>query len=163
MGVLRDWRCLAHGDFESMLDEPRCPHGCTTVEKVFLQPPGFFSPASQNIDSNMEKIAKSYGLTDMNNRGGKPVITPDANKQRQAEEYARFMKQKFGDGWGTVQKGGNLNVATGQISGGGPGVAGSLSQYHAQADNVLAEVKPALTPKPVLVRHDHENLQVRTA
>ncbi|NBW22734.1 MAG: hypothetical protein EBR82_83795 [Caulobacteraceae bacterium] len=36
--ILNDYKCAMHGFFES--DKPICPHGCDTVQKVFLQPVG---------------------------------------------------------------------------------------------------------------------------
>ena len=146
MGILRDWNCLGHGTFESWEDNPKCPHGCSTVEVVFLQPPGLFSDRSKNLDKNTRMLAQSYGLTDMSNRGGKAVITPDPKFTNSQQEYTNYMRQRFGDGWGNLPKNSNVSAAIGQ--------------YGATPDNALDEAKPMFTPKPVLIRKDHENLRV---
>lgn len=165
MGILRDFQCLAHGNFESMEEKPLCPFGCDTVQMVFLQPPAFNSARTSNIDKTLESIAKSHGLTDMNNRGGAAVKRPTSKFANSQEEYTRFMRERYGDGWGVVPKGGTMNVKTKEVTneGTGPGVAGALSQYHGHADNALAEVRDALVPKPVRVLRDHENLSVDMA
>jgi hypothetical protein len=165
MGILRDWQCRAHGNFESSEESPLCPYGCDTVEKIFLQPAVFRSNRTANIDRTLESLAKSHGLTDMNNRGGHAVRRPSTDQVRQQDEFNRFIHERYGDGWGQIPKGGTLNVKTKEITGAGPGVGAALAQYHGRADNVLSEVREAgaLVPKPVLVRQDHENLKVSDA
>lgn len=69
-----DWKCPKHGVFES--SHPICPSmGCSHegVEKIFLKAPSFKSDVTKNTDSGIRSLADSYGLSDMNNRGGKAV------------------------------------------------------------------------------------------
>ena len=49
MAVLNDYRCKAHGVFESF--EPKCPKGCTggAVEKLILKAPGFLSAKTKEM------------------------------------------------------------------------------------------------------------------
>ncbi len=160
--IIKEYRCKAHGNFESSDENPVCPYGCDVVDRVFMTPPGFRSDATRRMDSNTEMLAKSYGLTDMNNRGGRPVIGQDPNMARRQEEFNHFIKQRYGDGWGNVPKGGTYNVQERRVEGTGSGAMGALSQYHATPDNVVGNLKDsgAFTPKPVHMIRDHENLKV---
>lgn len=65
--VLKEYRCLAHGDFEAYKEI--CPHGCDTVERRFGTP---FSIGKQakNIDKTLDTLAADYGMTDMRNDTG---------------------------------------------------------------------------------------------
>lgn len=163
MAVVKEFICMAHGAFESSEESPSCPRGCTTVRRAFLTAPGVASDRTKNIDRTLDSLAKSHGMTDISNRGGRAAKRADPNAEKRQREFNDFIKSRYGEGWGAVPKGGTLNVQTGQIEGGGPGVGGALAQYHASADNVLGEVKEALVPKPVLVRQDHEKLNVTDA
>ena len=166
MGVLRDWTCLGHGNFESSEDEPLCPvGGCNTVRKVFLQPPGFTSSRTQNIDRTLDSLARSHGMTDIQNRGGRAAKGETPGQRQRAEEFNAYVREKYGSNWQSVAKGGTMNAQTKEITGTGPGAAASLAQYHAKPDDVLTQVKDAgaLVPKPVLVRQDHENLKISDA
>ena len=64
---IKEYRCLAHGPFESRSKAPKCPHGCTTVEWSPRTPPmvatrrGF----TQQQDALQMAIAQRYGLTDL--------------------------------------------------------------------------------------------------
>lgn len=158
--VVKEYRCLAHGPFESSSDSPTCPAGCTTVEREFRTPPGFRSERTSNIDKTVQNLAKRHGMTDISNRGGEAAIRQSATQRRQQEEFNRFIHERYGDGWGEVPQGGTLNVQTKKIEGSGPGAAGAIAQYGARPDNVLAEVKDSLVPKPIIYKKDHENLQV---
>lgn len=160
MAVNKEFRCAVHGPFESSDEAPLCPAGCDCVTREFRTPVGFRSARTANIDSTIASLAKSHNLTDISNRGGRAAIRENPQARRQQEEFNAMIRERYGDGWGALPKGGDLNVQTGQIEGSGPGVRGALGQYHAAPDNVLAEVAPALVPKPVIYKKDHENLQV---
>lgn len=161
--VIKEFLCKAHGAFESAEAAPSCPFGCDTVERIFLTPPAFASSRTKNIDRTLDSLARSHGMTDINNRGGKAAKGQSHIQRRQQEEFNKFIHDRYGDGWGNIPKGGTLNVKTGQVEGKGPGVGGAIAAYHGQSDNALAEVRNAgaLIQKPVLMRHDHENLQVK--
>lgn len=169
MGVTKEFRCKAHGPFESDKKNPSCPFGCdpSVIERAFYTPPGLSSARTKSIDRTLESVAKSHGLTDMNNRGGAAVSRMGWREERQNAEFNKFLKDRYGDGWGNVPKGGSLNVATNELKGerAGGGALGALGAYHGRPDNVLSEVseKGLLQPKPVLVRRDHEKLKVEDA
>lgn len=72
MAVLKDYRCLAHGTFESK--EAKCPHGCTTVIAVWNgKAPGGRSKKTKASDRALNHLASRYGLSDMSNRNGNSV------------------------------------------------------------------------------------------
>lgn len=158
MPVTKEFRCKVHGDFEGT--KALCPEGCDTVERIFKTPVGLASDRTRNIDATTRSLAKSYGMTDIQNRGGQAAKRQSGAQDQAGIEYGKMLQERYGTGWGKVPKGGSMNVKTGQIEGTGPGAAGALAAFGARPDNVLAEVKDALVPKPVLVRHDHERLQV---
>ena len=78
MLINREWRCLAHGDFEAKTEDDetaRCPRGCNTAIRVFLTPQSIRSSnRTRFIDDALSKLAKDYGFTDMSNRNGDSVV-----------------------------------------------------------------------------------------
>lgn len=158
--VVKEWRCNAHGDFEGT--EPTCPYGCEgTVQRVFLTPAAFRSNRTTRIDHRLENLAKAHGMTDISNRGGQAAKRMSSKMEREQKQMRELIKERYGEtGWGKMQAGGTMNVKTKEIEGGGPGAAGAVSSYGGHADNALAEVREALVPKPVLVKHDHEKHRV---
>lgn len=166
MGVLKEWRCAAHGNFESSEESPECPHGCDTVERVFLTPVGFRSPRTANIDSTVEGLARRHGLSDISNRGGRAAVRENPNARRQQEELSAYLRDRYGDGWKSLPAGATYNARTGQVEKvegrSGNGAMAALNEHHAPTASVVSELKEAgaFVPKPVLVRKDHENLKV---
>lgn len=74
--VIKEWRCKAHGDFES--SHPICPAlGCRSqnVERVFLTAPGIKSEFHTRHEKGIAKLASAYGQTDFRNaRAGESSI-----------------------------------------------------------------------------------------
>ena len=90
MAALNDYRCLAHGIFESRTG--RCPHGCgkKMVEMVFLKAPGHVTGRTRGIDSTLRGLAADHGLTNMNNHGGETgAFIPDPNMGRAEQEMQK--------------------------------------------------------------------------
>ena len=160
MAVLRDFCCLAHGNFESMEENPECPMGCDTVERIFLQAPGLVSARTGNIDRTLESLAKSHKLTDI----GPAAMRRKALAAEQSEaKFREFCEKRYGGyQWGATPQGGNLNVQTGKVTGSGPGAIGAVQAAGASEPMSIQDNKAMLEAmkKPVLVRRDHENLQV---
>lgn len=160
MGILRDFQCYAHGVFESSEEAPLCPQGCDTVERVFLQPPAFNSTRTQNIDRTLESLAKSHGMSDI---GPAAIRRKQMRAEQEQQRFAEFCQRRYGGiGWGDMPQGGNLNVQTKKIDGSGPGALGAVQSAGATGSVDLEASRPMLEAarKPVLVRRDHENLQV---
>ena len=65
--VLKEYVCLAHGDFEAYT--PVCPQGCDTVERRFVSPPSI-GGQSRNIDKTLDTLAADFNMTDMRNDMG---------------------------------------------------------------------------------------------
>lgn len=69
MKPVKEWKCEAHGYFEST--RPECPYGCTTVVRVHLTPPAIrTSGRTANIDNTLNRLAAHHGMTDISNRNG---------------------------------------------------------------------------------------------
>lgn len=70
MAILKEFRCAAHGEFEST--EHACPQGCPArfVVQEFRTAPHFHNGRTANIDRTLDGLAESVGLTDMSNRNG---------------------------------------------------------------------------------------------
>jgi hypothetical protein len=108
MSVLNDYKCPAHGYFENR--EPVCPHGCTDVQVVFLQPVGITSDRTKGSDKTLKQLALDFKMSDV-----KSV------KQGEAQP-PRFAKQEnpFAPRWGSPGDLGGFNlrsVAGEQVSG----------------------------------------------
>jgi hypothetical protein len=133
MAVLRDYQCLAHGNFEGF--EAKCPYGCSDsfIKMIFLKPPGYHSDRTKGIDSTLKGLASDFGLTDMNNQNGTSAnVRPDWKAVKEREQ----LLGKLGDtsqAWGTISKDGN-------------GVAQAIKETKIIPDNALATVKESLVP-----------------
>jgi hypothetical protein len=153
---LHDYRCLAHGVFESF--DGKCPSGCdaSLVEKVFLKPAGFHTARTVNIDKTLDQLALDFNMTDMNNQNGTSAAArPDPKKIKERQEQLDRMTHENNQLMGKL---GDTAQAWGQIPGGNSGVNQALAQARAVGDNALAPILPSLTaPKPkVVARHDAE-------
>lgn len=122
-GVIKEWRCKAHGVFDSV-EPARCPKGCTTVERVFLTAPGTRSDKTKHSDRTLNQLALDFGLGNIRGKPGESarVLSHAQIKERDAQTklQARF---------GAMPKG---------------GVQAALAQHKAPAENSLATVKSAL-------------------
>ena len=63
MAVMNDYKCPAHGYFESR--EAVCPHGCTDVQVVFLQPVGTTSDRTKGSDKTLKQLALDFKMSDV--------------------------------------------------------------------------------------------------
>lgn len=123
MGILKEFRCLAHGEFEEFVDGddiPECPLGCTPrfVMREIRQAPASRSVRTSNTDKMIGEFAQQYKLPDVkiDKHDGKSVM----ENLRRGESAG-----DFGSYWGK-----NVN----------------LSEF--QPTNVLKNQKiPAVTPK----------------
>ena len=130
MAVLKDYRCLAHGTFESR--EAKCPHGCTTVVATWTgKAPGGRSEKTKASDRALNHLASRYGLTDMSNRGGESVgsnrkapggMTPTWGELPQGNifeagkgEVSRDGRSRVDSQGGAAQIGGQLSQGVGDI------------------------------------------------
>jgi hypothetical protein len=64
MAVLKDFKCLEHGFFEST--EPICPEGCTDgIHVVFLQAPAMLGDKTKTADSTLDGLAEQFKMSDI--------------------------------------------------------------------------------------------------
>lgn len=161
MAVLKDYRCLAHGTFESR--EAVCPHGCTTVMAVWNgKAPGGRSEKTKASDRAIQHLANRYGLTDMSNRGGESV---GANR-----------KQPNGmqPTWGELPSGNIFEAGKGEVNrtdrarvdsqGGAAAIGGPLSAGVSDIEKAigtplpnfmdLSKSMPKVRPIPAIRPHD---------
>lgn len=140
MAVKKEYRCLAHGPFESM--EEICPHGCSTVVREFRTAPGGRSAKTKTTDRALQGLANRYGLTDMSNKSGS---VGGSRKQPQAMAPV----------WGEMPKGNVFEVGKGEVAaegaaGGSTAALAALGINEQTAAAALAkhlgkEVKPEPT------------------
>lgn len=137
MPVLHDYRCKAHGIFESMTGG--CPYGCVVdfVEKVFLKAPGVMSRSTKATDKSLGSLAADYTMSNMTNRGG-AVGNPHPESQKRVKETEDRLSA-LSPTWGVVGKSKT-------------GVHQALSTYNATPGNALVHVKENFTgPTPLVV------------
>lgn len=76
MAILKEFRCKAHGEFESY--SPKCPYGCSDrfVEREIRSVPAYHNGRTANTDRNLRGLAEQAGLTDMRNdpKSGESVM-----------------------------------------------------------------------------------------
>ena len=66
MAVMKEWVCMAHGDFDST--DERCPQGCEgagMIQRVFRTAPPMQSAGYRSINRSFETLAAQHRLTDM--------------------------------------------------------------------------------------------------
>lgn len=139
MAVIKEWRCMAHGCFDST--EPVCPKGCSTVERVFLTPPGFTSDRTKHSDATFRQVAADFGMTNMR-------IRP--------EEPARIPPRNLTPHFGSMPKGGTYDVAKRAAEGGGAhaGALAALAQHNAPAEDNAKILKEAKFKRQVIGKRD---------
>ncbi len=98
MGVKNDYKCPAHGYFESR--EPVCPHGCTDVQVVFLQPVGVTSDRTKGSDKTLKQLALDFKMSDV-----KSVKEGEAQPPRFAKQDNPFAPR-----WGSTGDLGGFNL-----------------------------------------------------
>lgn len=144
MTVLHDYKCPAHGFFESY--EAVCPHGCDDVQLVFLQPVGLKSDTTKHADSTLKQLAKDYKMGDIKSvrEGESQSHALLKNKQAAQEDHPFAFK------WGNPQEIGNFKLNSIK----GEQVQGLASMRESGVS------LPKLRPTSVI--KDHENLQVKS-
>lgn len=126
MAVIKEWRCLAHGAFESK--EGVCPHGCTTVLREFRTAPGGRSEKTKKSDAAIEHLAKRYGLSDISNKNGS-VGSSRPNPDQMQPTWGELPKGNvFQPGKGEIAVDGAAGGATAALSGMGMGAGMTAAQ-----------------------------------
>jgi hypothetical protein len=135
MGVLKEFRCAAHGAFES--DEAECPYGCSDrfVTQEFRTAPRHMSRGTKINDGLMRGLADDYRL---------PDIKSEDNGQSVMQNLRRNPSHM--PTWGKVDHAAPGFSERGDVKTFNPGSMGVASE------NALAAVKPILhQPRPSLI------------
>ena len=142
MAVVHDYKCPAHGFFES--NTPKCPHGCDNVQMVFLQPVGVKSDSTRHADTTLKELARDYQMTDIKSvkEGESQAHALLGNKQMARADHPFALK------WGNPTEIGNFRLNSIK----GEQVQGLASMKESGVS--LPKLRPATVLK------DHENLQV---
>ena len=141
--ILKEWTCLAHGNFDSFW--PKCPAGCEgkIVRRAFRTPPGVTSPQTKGVDGTLRQLAAEYGLSDMNNHGGETGV-------RQPSQSTVDFNEMFAPRNVGVGQGGTLQVGKGIVNADrGSGAAGTAAGYirdNAAAPIVRSEAGQVMVP-----------------
>jgi hypothetical protein len=99
MGVLKEFACAAHGEFEEMVngDEiPACPHGCTPrfVTREIRTPTASRSARTSNTDRLTKDLAQQYNLPNIkvDKHDGKSVME-NLRKGEKAGDFGAYWGQ----------------------------------------------------------------------
>lgn len=144
MTVLHDYKCPAHGFFESY--DAICPHGCDDVQLVFLQPVGLKSDRTKHADSTLKQLAKDYKMTNVKSvhEGESQPHALLKDKQAAKQEHPFALK------WGNPKEIGGFNL-------------NSIKGEQVQGLASMKESGVSLPKlRPLSVVNDHENLKVPT-
>jgi hypothetical protein len=149
MAVLKEWVCMAHGDFDST--EAVCPHGCSgeiMVQRAFRTAPMIQSAGYARINSTFDSLAAEQGVTNMSNSSGQQRRADYATHKRLAAANDMLIRngpRKGQDAGEFFKPVGSVNLAT---TGGG-----ALQKQGSQTVNSLGV--PLSTPSVrVEGRHD---------
>jgi hypothetical protein len=129
MAVMHDFKCAVHGYFES--SSAICPHGCDTVQKVFLQPVGMVSDTTRFNDTTLRNLANDFKMGDI--------------KSVKEGEAQPPTSDPFAVQWGSPSQIGNYNTAS---------IAGEQVNGLAAAGGKFAK------PTTASYIPDHQNLKV---
>jgi hypothetical protein len=139
MAITKEFRCLAHGAFDSKTGV--CPRGCTTVIREFRTAPGIRQKGTKQIDKTLEGLASRFGLSDMSNRNGESV-GENRRKQNPQNDMAPT--------WGPIPKGNVFQVGKGevQVDGATGGAMAATANMRAgdAAVNALAQQQGVTLP-----------------
>jgi hypothetical protein len=144
MAITREFRCAAHGPFESKRTNPKCPRGCSArfVSQEFRTPPAIGGVA-RHVDRELNHLASDYRLTDIRNSPEGDSVMTTLRKGR-----------NWAPSWGDVK-----HAEPGFSSRGEKSPTVSPAAYGAAPTEALQSVKPMFTgPKPIIVASDKSSL-----
>jgi hypothetical protein len=127
MAVTKEWRCLAHGPFDSATGV--CPSGCSTVVREFRTAPGTRSEKTKTSDRALARLAERYNFTDLSNKRGSVGATRAADGM-QAKWLDMPKGNKYEVGKGEVPVDGSVGGASAALS--GVGMTGSVAAKMAE-------------------------------
>jgi hypothetical protein len=89
--VIKEWVCMAHGNFDG--PEQRCPKGCgdSMVQRAFRTAPAIQSAGFRSVNKSVEMLAKQQGITDINQRGGDGMRMTDWRAEKRMAQSMEMM------------------------------------------------------------------------
>jgi len=162
MAVLKEFQCLAHGDFDGFsLDDgsvPACPKGCgpSMVQRVFRTAPAVQSAGYRQMNRTFDSLAQQHGLSNMSNRNAVQDHTgmrrADSGTYRRLNEATEMVVGPSKAGI-TGTDVGSFFKPLNQFQ---PGSTGDGGVLHRTAEGgVVSGAIPLTTPKAVAVgSHD---------
>jgi len=120
MAIVREYVCLAHGDFDST--SAVCPKGCKgegMVVRVFRTAPSVQSQRFRNINATFESLAREQGVTNMSNSSGTMKRGDEWSRSMQMSRSTELMAQHAKGEGGDVSRffrpvGENMGTIMGQ-------------------------------------------------
>ena len=152
MAILKEYRCLSHGPFDSV--DGICPSGCDTVVREFRTAPGGRSAKTKTTDKTLQGLADRFGLTNMSNKNG----SVGGSRQQPANAMAPV--------WGQMPKGNVYEVGRGErpVDGASGGATAALAAVGINSQNeasVQAMADAAGVPMPSFMDIAHSLPKVR--
>jgi hypothetical protein len=136
MAIVKEYRCAAHGPFEST--RPKCKYGCSPrfVTQEFRTAPAIKSAGTKHLDREIGNLARDYKLTDIRNGEDGESVMQTLRKNPQ-----------FAPTWGEVK---HAKPGFSQRPGEQAPVF-SPASMGATPTGALQQMKPLMTgPKPIL-------------
>jgi hypothetical protein len=93
--IIKEYICMAHGDFEG--GDAVCPSGCSgdgMVQRVFRTPVAIRSAQFGNINNTIQTLANDYGLSDIDTHGGDGIRRADWRVHKRLNQ-GKDMSQYF--------------------------------------------------------------------
>ncbi len=137
-GVLHDYVCMAHGEFESR--DGRCPHGCgkAMVQIKYNKAPSYHNGRTSNIDKTIRALANDYKQTDLNNHNGTTSCAIQDNNFLKAQQQ---MERDILAG----------RTYSASMKPGENAIPQAIKDIGAMPDNSVEQVRHVLTkPKPLV-------------
>jgi len=117
MGVLKEYVCLLHGEFER--DLPICPSfGCDSslVQQEFRTPPKIGSAATRRFDAGMRQTALAYRLSDLRScREGECARPPYESQYGCEVLYGEAVARKLGQDFTGLSAAAQANARLGDL------------------------------------------------
>lgn len=153
---VKEWRCLAHGPFESRVK--KCPHGCTTVEWSPRTPPLIGTHGAKNAqqDRLQAVLARQYGNGNLKtaqpgqsmNQAMNPSTgsRPNFEPPKSTEDVIALLQKGINPGTTFVPSGGKIgsNRGTPYVDEGGQKLA--IPHHNPAVLEAAAKAAPQINP-----------------
>ena len=155
MPVMKEWTCMAHGDFDGY--EQKCPHGCgsSMVARAYRTAPSIQSAGYRSINKTMVSLAADHGLTDIHNRNssqnGTGMRRADYATHQRLNRATEIVMHASRSG----QPGADAGSYFKPLNEFRPGSTGEGGVIRREAGQVTSAGIPLTAPRPQLVAAPH--------